>query len=156
MMFLGKFCVPCPVHPCPFSSSYFCSCSAAWCFEETALKFSKLKMSCAAAAQAVSPTASTASNADCTDDEAPSQSNMRCPLLEIVFHYSVGSCMAMMRCHRSTAALSQSCHFAVFVNPVARASSDGATSISRKSVQSATAAGMSGVGPIPQGRCGAY
>ena len=35
-------------------------------------------MSCAAAAEAVSPTASTAGDADCTDDEAPGQSNMLC------------------------------------------------------------------------------
>ena len=49
---------------------------------------------------------------------------MWCPLLEAVYHYSVGGYLAMCMCHRSEAALLQSCHFALFVNLVARASID--------------------------------
>ena len=49
---------------------------------------------------------------------------MRCPLLEAAYHHSIGGFLAVGRCHSSKAALSQSCHIALFVNPVARASTD--------------------------------
>ena len=47
---------------------------------------------------------------------------MWCPLLEAC-HHSIGAFLAMNTCH-SKAALSQSCHFALFVNPVARSSTN--------------------------------
>ena len=72
-----------------------------------------------AAAQAV-----TAFEAGSSDDEELGQSNTWCPLLEATDHYSIGGHMAMCMCHRSKAALSPSCHFVVFVNPVAHASTD--------------------------------
>ena len=40
------------------------------------------------------------------------------------YHHSIGAMLALSMCHSSKAALSQSCHFAVFVNPVARSSTD--------------------------------
>ena len=136
---LLKFCVLGLVHAtrafsAPFSSSFFCSRS------ELALQLaqnstvppaspfvpslSKLRMSPAVAAQAVSTAASTASDAGYTDDFAPGQSNMWCPLLEEVYHCSIGGDTAMIMCCGGKAALSQSCHFCVFVNPVARVSTD--------------------------------
>ena len=54
----------------------------------------------------------------------PGQSNMWCPLLETAYHHSIGAFLEMSVCHSSKAALSQSCHFALFVNPVARSSTD--------------------------------
>ena len=49
---------------------------------------------------------------------------MWCPLLEAAYHHSIGALLAMNTCHSSKAALSQSCHFAVFMNPVARSSTN--------------------------------
>ena len=45
-------------------------------------------------------------------------------LLEAAYHHSIGGFLTMSTCHRSKAALSESCHFALFVNPVARTSTD--------------------------------
>ena len=59
-----------------------------------------------------------------SDEELPSQSNMWCPLLEEAYQHSIGGYLAMSMCHSSKAALSQSCHFALFMNPVARSSTD--------------------------------
>ena len=74
--------------------------------------------------QAVSLSAWTAIEAGSSDDEELGQSNTWCPLLEATDHYSIGGHMAMCMCHRSKTALSPSCHFVVFVNPVAHASTD--------------------------------
>ena len=49
---------------------------------------------------------------------------MWCPLLEVACHHSIGVFLAMGMWHGSKAALSQSCHLALFVNPVARSSTD--------------------------------
>ena len=45
-------------------------------------------------------------------------------LLEAAYHHSIGALLALNMCQSSKAALSQSCHIAVFVNPVARSSTD--------------------------------
>ena len=47
---------------------------------------------------------------------------MWCPLQEAAYHHSIGAFLALGTCHSSKAALSQSCHFALFENPVARSS----------------------------------
>ena len=44
--------------------------------------------------------------------------------LEAAYHHSIGAFLAMNMCRSSKAAVSQSCHFALFVNPVARSSTD--------------------------------
>ena len=77
-----------------------------------------------AAARVEPATVPTAREADSFDDEVPGQSIMWCLLLEAAFHHSFGGFLAMCMCHRSKAALSQSCHLALFVNAVARASTD--------------------------------
>ena len=59
-----------------------------------------------------------------SDEDLLGHSNMWCPLLEAAYHHSTGALLALNMCHSSKAALSQSCHFAVFVNPVARSSTD--------------------------------
>ena len=75
-------------------------------------------------------------------------SNMWCPLLEAVYHHSIGGYLAMS--HSSKAVLSQSCHFALFVKLVARSSTDGSSrcatgTLSTNAVrrQHACSAGMS-------------
>ena len=75
------------------------------------------------AAPVVLPAESFASE-EVSDEELPSQSNMWCLLLEAANHHSIGGNLAMIMCHSSKAALSQSCHFALIVNPVARSSTD--------------------------------
>ena len=52
------------------------------------------------------------------------QSNLWCPLHEAAYHHGIGGYLAMSMCHGSKAALSQTCHLALFVNPVARASTN--------------------------------
>ena len=52
------------------------------------------------------------------------QSNMWCPLLEAAYQHCIGGFLAVSTCHSSKAALSQSCHLALFVDPVARSSTD--------------------------------
>ena len=70
-------------------------------------------------------TAGSAADDDASsDEELPGHSNMWCPLLEAAYHHSIGAMLALSMCYSSKAALSQSCHFAVFVNPVARSSTD--------------------------------
>ena len=59
-----------------------------------------------------------------SDEELPGQSNIWCLLLEAAYHHSIGGCLPMSMCHGTKAVLSQTCHFALFVNPVARASTD--------------------------------
>ena len=49
---------------------------------------------------------------------------MWCPLLEAAHHHSIEGYLTMSRCHSSKGALSQSCHFSLFVNLVARSSTD--------------------------------
>ena len=106
--------------------------SAAWRFDELALRSAQSRRD---------------GEAGYSDDEEPGHSNMRCPLLEAVYHHSIGGYMAICMC-RSKAALSQPCHFAVFVLPQT-VSSRSAANISRRSAAqspSACDAGMS-VGP---------
>ena len=76
-----------------------------------------------AAARVESTEESAAGGADSSDDELPGHSNMWCPLLEVAYH-SIGAFLAMNTCHSSKATLSQSCHVALFVNLVARSSTD--------------------------------
>ena len=59
-----------------------------------------------------------------SDEDLPGHSNMKCTLLEAAYHHSIGAMLALSMCHSSKAALSQSCYFAVFVNLVARSSTD--------------------------------
>ena len=73
------------------------------------------------AARVVLPAELSASEEVSSDEELQGQSNMWCPLLEAAYH-SIGGYLAMSTCHSSKAALSQSCHFALFVSPVARSS----------------------------------
>ena len=73
-------------------------------------------------ARAASSVGSAASDGASSDEDLPVHSNMWCSLLEAAYHHSIGAFLAMNMCHSSMAALSQSCHFAVFVNPVARSS----------------------------------
>ena len=120
----------------PFSPSFFCSNnvllslrlnhpsstlpSASLC--APAVKPRKSR----ATARTVSSTVQAASEAGSSDHQAPGQSNMWCSL-------SVRQCATtalavswpcVCACHRSKAAFSQSCHFALFVKAVARASTD--------------------------------
>ena len=76
------------------------------------------------AARVVFPAESSAKEEVLYDEKLAGQSNMWCPLPEAVYHHSIGGSLAMSMCHSSKAALSQPCHFAVFVNPVARSSTD--------------------------------
>ena len=75
-------------------------------------------------ARVVLPAESSVSEEVSSDEELPGQSDMWCPLLEAAYHHSIGGYLAMNMCHGSMAALSQTCHFALCVNPVARASTD--------------------------------
>ena len=75
-------------------------------------------------ARAASSAGSAASDGASSDEDLPGHSNMWCSLLEAAYHHSIGAFLAMNMCHSSMAALSQSCHFAVFVNLVARSSND--------------------------------
>ena len=72
----------------------------------------------------VSMTTSTASDTASSDDETSAQSNMRYPFLETAYHYNIDGFLVMYMCHRCKTALSQSCHFVVFVNAVALAFTD--------------------------------
>ena len=71
---------------------------------------------------------STAGSADDDDassgEEFPGHPNMWCPLLEAAYHHRIGALLALNVCHSSKAARSQSCHFGVFVSPVARSSTE--------------------------------
>ena len=138
---LGKFCVPSLVHFAPGAIS--CHFSARSLFLAAAfldvlielapmppkieLSFSvavlqpEQFMSCAGARPG-STVGSATSEGISSDEEVPGQSNMWGPLLEAAYHHSIGAFLATSMCHRSKAALSQSCHFALFVKPVARAS----------------------------------
>ena len=62
----------------------------------------------------------TASEAEASEG----RSNMWCPPLEAAYHHSIGGFLTGCMCHRNKAAVSQSWHFALFVNRVARASTD--------------------------------
>ena len=57
-----------------------------------------------------------------SDESVPGAGNMWSPLLCAAYHYDIGEYLAKSMCSRSAAALSQSCHFAVLVNPIERAS----------------------------------
>ena len=59
-----------------------------------------------------------------SDESVPGADNMWCPLLCAVYHFFIGEYVASYACSRSLAALSQSCHFAVLINPIERASID--------------------------------
>ena len=59
-----------------------------------------------------------------SDESVPGAGNMWSPLLCAAYHYDIGEYLAKSMCSRSAAALSQSCHFAVLVNPIERASMD--------------------------------
>ena len=74
-------------------------------------------------ARVASLAGSSASDGFSSDEEWPGQFNMWCPLLETA-HHSIGAFLALGMFHSSKAALSQSCHFALFVNLVARSSTD--------------------------------
>ena len=82
----------------------------------------KLGFTASNAARASSLAGSAASDDASSDEDLPGHSNMWCSLLEAAYHHSIGELLAMNMCHSSKAAPSQSCHFAVFVNPVARSS----------------------------------
>ena len=75
-------------------------------------------------APAASSVGSAASDGAASDEDLPGHSNMWCSLLEAAYHHSICAFLAMNMCHSSMAALSQSCHFAVFVNLLARSSTD--------------------------------
>ena len=75
-------------------------------------------------ARVASPTGSSASDGFSSDEELSGLSNMWCPLQEAAYHHSIGAFSAMSMWHSSKAALSQSCHCALFVNLVALSSTD--------------------------------
>ena len=59
-----------------------------------------------------------------TDEEMPGEDNMWCPLLCATYHYYIGERLAQFMCYYSKANVSQTCHFAVFINPIERESTD--------------------------------
>ena len=59
-----------------------------------------------------------------TDEEMPGEDNMWCPLLCAAYHYYIGEYLAQYMCYCSRANVSQTCHFAVFINPIERESID--------------------------------
>ena len=59
-----------------------------------------------------------------TDEEIPGEENMCCPLLCAAYHYYIGEYLAQYMCYSSKADVSQTCHFAVFINPIERDSID--------------------------------
>ena len=65
-------------------------------------------------ARAASSAGSAASDGFSSDEDLPGHSNMWSLLLEAAYHHSIGAMLALSTCHSSKAALSQSCHFAVF------------------------------------------
>ena len=59
-----------------------------------------------------------------SEDEMPGEDNMWNPLLCTAYHYYNGVRMAQFMNYCSKANISQTCHFAVFLNPVERESMD--------------------------------
>ena len=117
MVFLRKFSVPCLVHVAPVAhflpsspSSLFVAAELLNVLIELAPNLPKLDRSVSVAVLRAA--------------KRSPQTRRWCPLLEAAYHHRIGGFLAMRNCHRCKAALSQSCHFALFVNPVARASTD--------------------------------
>ena len=137
-----KFCVPTLVHVAqgaisfPICPAPFLAAEPRNVAIELVLNLPKLDLSVTVAvlqleramsrdaARVVLPAESSASEEVSSDEELPGQSKKWCPLLEPAYHHSIGGYLAMSMCHSSKAALSQSCHFSLFVNPVARSSTD--------------------------------
>ena len=59
-----------------------------------------------------------------SEEEMPGEANMWNPLLCTSYHYYKGERMAQFMTYRSKANISQTCHFAVFLNPIERESMD--------------------------------
>ena len=59
-----------------------------------------------------------------SEDDMPGEANMWNPLLCTAYHYYNGVRMAQFMTYCSKANISQTCHFAVFLNPVERESMD--------------------------------
>ena len=59
-----------------------------------------------------------------SEEEMPGEANTWNPLLCTAYHYYNGERMAQFMTYRSKAYISQTCHFAVFLNPIERESMD--------------------------------